>query len=311
MGVLRKMKNGNGIKIVYLIMAHSNPDQLKKLIEKLDYKNNSFVIHFDLNCSNNDYNELKEIFKGKNNVYYSKRNRCYWGDISLVDASIDCLKTAYENQVNFNYAVLLSGQHLPIKSNEYIENILRINDNKNYINYFKLPADVWANQAGGMDRIIYYHFNKHPRKRYSVKKIINRGCSLLLRKLNVKINPPIDIDKFYGGSQWWCLTNECCIYILNFIKERPDVYKYFKNVLIPDEIFFQTILVNSKYSDTLINHNFNYIDWGSVPSASPLTLEESHYHDLKKSSNLWARKFDVNKSIGLIQLLEDNLYNES
>lgn len=298
------MNKINGIKIVYLILAHNNPVQIKKVIEKLDYKNNSFVIHFDLNGKESDYKELKRIFNCKTNVYFSNRNRCFWGDISLVNASIDALETAYKNQVDFDYAVLISGQHLPIKSNECIEEKLKNADNNSFMDFFKLPAEVWSNQNGGLDRIKYYHFNKHPRKRISVKKIINKILYITLKSIGIRRTPPLTTDKFYGGSQWWCLTNECCRYILKVSSSRSKYYKFFKHVLIPDEMFFQTLLLNSKYKNKIINDNLTYIHWSNFPGASPDILNKSHYKDIKDSNNLWARKFDLNKSEELTKLLD-------
>ena len=294
------------MRIVYLILAHNNSQQIEKLINKLDSENNSFVIHFDLNGSDYDYENLEVIFGKKKNVFFSKRNRCYWGDISLVDASVECLKTVYYNKINFDYAVLISGQHYPIKKNEEIEKYLKAANNKSFISYFKIPAKEWANENGGKNRIIYYHFNRHPRKRFAIKRVMYKGASRILRRLGVKRKPPFNINNFYGGSQWWCLTNECCTYILNFIKEKQHIYKYFKYVLIPDEIFFQTILLNSELKDKIINDNLTYINWGKVPTPSPLTLDETHYEELKKNNGLWARKLDMITSEKLIKILDSD-----
>ncbi|NGY93813.1 beta-1,6-N-acetylglucosaminyltransferase [Bacillus megaterium] len=46
-----------------------------------------------------------------------------------------------------------------------------------------------------------------------------------------------------------------------FCSNKKDIYNYFKYVLIPDEIFFQTILLNSKFKDEIINDNLTYINW--------------------------------------------------
>jgi hypothetical protein len=34
---------------------------------------------------------------------------------------------------------------------------------------------------------------------------------------------------------------------------------YFKNSFIPDEFFFQTVIMNSKFKNTIINYNFRSI----------------------------------------------------
>ena len=40
------------------------------------------------------------------------------------------------------------------------------------------------------------------------------------------------------GSQWWCLRRRTIEMILDFLKQRPDVIRFFSTTWIPDETFF-------------------------------------------------------------------------
>jgi hypothetical protein len=298
------MKKNEDLKILYIVLAHNNPKQLKKLVESLSYKNNTFLIHFDLNGSKEDFIQVEDFSKANDNVYLVDRQRCYWGDMSLINATIESLKFSFKNSIIFNYAVLISGQHYPIKSNEYIEEFLNKSEGINYINHFMLPTPKWGSKTGGLDRVMFYHFNKHFKKKYSIKRFFNRALTFALKSLNIKRATPNEIDQFYGGSQWWCLTYDSCKYVLQYISENPKTLKYFKYVLIPDEIFFQTILLNSKCEMKITNDNLTYIDWGDNTTSSPFILKESDFVFLRSSHNLWARKFDDVESSKLLSLLD-------
>ncbi|KZE43900.1 beta-1,6-N-acetylglucosaminyltransferase [Rossellomorea marisflavi] len=280
--------------LLYFILAHNSANQVINLINKLNHPGTSFVIHYDLNSEDAEFNILVEYFKAQNNVHFTNRIKCYWGDFSLVNATINCMITARDLNINFDYASLISGQHYPIKSNEYIMNFLNESNGQNYINFFELPSANWANQSGGLDRILYLHFNKHSRKKYSARKLLNKGTSYVLRSLNIKRKLPF--EKFYGGSQWWCITKETCDYIIEFIIANKNSYEFFRYVLIPDELFFQTLILNSKKSFKIVNRNLNFIEWKTNISPSPEILNINHLEKILESSNLWGRKFDMDES---------------
>lgn len=72
----------------------------------------------------------------------------------------------------------------------------------------------------------------------------------------------------YGGSAWWCLSKDAIQYIYNFVKENEEFVEFFDYVFLPDEIFFQTILLNSPLKENIVNQSLTYDNWiagGSHP----------------------------------------------
>ena len=49
----------------------------------------------------------------------------------------------------------------------------------------------------------------------------------------------------YGGSFFCALSASCVRYVRDYAAENPDLIKYFHTMAGPDELFFQTVLVNS------------------------------------------------------------------
>ncbi|WP_442939850.1 beta-1,6-N-acetylglucosaminyltransferase [Nostoc sp.] len=64
----------------------------------------------------------------------------------------------------------------------------------------------------------------------------------------------------YGGSQFWCLTGECIKWINIFVKQNPKFVKRFNYTYCTDEVFCQTLVLNSPFKDKVINDNLKYID---------------------------------------------------
>ena len=79
-------------------------------------------------------------------------------------------------------------------------------------------------------------------------------------------------------------------YIHEKVRQNPGYVRFFNGVLIPDECFFQTLLMNSALAGDIEKRTLTYVDW-RPPWPGILTI-----HDLPRllgSDCLFARKFDV------------------
>lgn len=281
------------MKIAYIISAYKYPEQLIRLIDRLNTDRAHFFVHLDKKTDDQIYFHLVDRLKHLPNVHFLERHKCYWGDFGHVKASIKGIKEIFKNNISFDYAVLLTGQDYPIKSNSQIESFFHQNEGKSFIQYFALPFEVWP--KGGLDRIENWHlnlFNKH---------LTIRGK----RKFPNGLKP-------FGGSSYWCLSRECVQYIYDFVNHNEDYVRYFNSVYIPDEIFFQTILLNSPFKDNLINHSLRYTKWAPKTASlkergSPKILGKNDFEEMANSQNLFARKFDLTKDADVLDLIDEKL----
>lgn len=284
------------MKIAYIILAHKLPAQVVRLVQRLKNDDTSFFIHIDSRASNEMCDFITKELQGINNIYYIKRHRCYWGDFSLVAATLAAIKQLVNSNVEFDYAILLSGQDYLIKTNQQIQRFLQERRGKEFIESFSLKSDNrWTNQDGryqSLNRVHHWHFN------FRVK-----GLYLYLpiqRRLPCNFEP-------FGGSQWWCLSKECIHYINNFITNNPQYVNYFKNVFIPDETFFQTIISNSPFQQNVVNDDLKFIDWENHNPTPPAVLDQSYFDQLVISPKLFARKFDITRNAKVLDLIDQYL----
>jgi len=121
-----------------------------------------------------------------------------------------------------------------------------------------------------------------------------------------KRKTPSYINHFYYGSQWWMLNNDAISYIVSFLTNHPDYVNFHHHTLLPDEVFFQTILLNNTSESHLkfSNDNFRHIIW-EVGSNHPKIIQLEDYDSLLRSSSLFARKFDLNSEI--VSKIEKNV----
>jgi hypothetical protein len=282
------------MKIVYIISAYKYPEQLIRLILRLNTKNSQFFVHIDKKTSAEIYNKIFARLSSFPNVLFLERHKCYWGDFGHVSATIKGIKEIYNKKVDFDYVILLTGQDYPIKSNNQIESFLNGTEKKSFIKYFQLPCEYWY--KGGFDRIERWHF-----------RLFNKPLAFPNKHLEFPVKRQFPKGfKPFGGFSYWCLSRECVEYIHDFINQNREFINFFKYVLIPDEMFFQTILLNSPLKGNIINDDLRYIKW--IPrTPNPLILGKNDFEEMMKSSKLFARKFDLTQDADVLDMIDQNI----
>ncbi|MDR1719618.1 MAG: beta-1,6-N-acetylglucosaminyltransferase [Dysgonamonadaceae bacterium] len=264
-----------------LILAHANFEQLRWLVNELktDFQ---IYIHIDKKCAISP-----SLFDGEPQVHVIKKHTIYWGSQTMILATLDLMKLAYSHHCD--YYMLISGSDFPLKSNKrIIEEIQQCRDT-NFISYQQLPRPDWK-LSGGFDRLqLYWEHLKNPRS----PSLGNRLCSIfrLFQKL-LGLRRKLLPLTYYGGAQWVNIAQETMQYILDYIERHPEYTDSFRHTRISDEIWLQTIVLNSPYRATTVNNDKRYIDWLTGPDF-PKVLNSSDYDKIMASDAFFARKFDM------------------
>src|ERR1700741_5159536 len=103
------------MKIAYLIMGHRDPQQILRQIDALRDSDVFFVIHIDKRAGDDVFGPLREHAATRSDVFLASRVRCYWASFGIAYAMIECVRTAIQSGMHFDYAILLSAQDYPIK----------------------------------------------------------------------------------------------------------------------------------------------------------------------------------------------------
>jgi len=251
------------MNLVYMIVAHKDPHQVIRLILKLMDGNSTFIIHFGKDARDEDYSILSEKFKNSNNVTFIKRFETIWGK-GIIDPVLEGVQTIIRESISCDFLILMSGQDYPLKKNDEIIQFFSEYQGFSFINSVPLPDPEWDMNISSRWENYYFNFI-NPRKSKNRRRVnlgLNLIVNLFILVLKGKRKFPKDYIP-YGGSAWWCLSKEGVDFLHTFTNENPKFIKFFENVFIPDEIFFQTVLVNSPLKSKIINASLTYDDWST------------------------------------------------
>lgn len=182
----------------YAVQAHKNPEQLKRLIDRLDSPNSYFYIHIDLKSDIDKF--IKIIREGRENIYFVEdRLDCIWADFSQVLVSIKLMKTILERHNGEGMYIPLTGQCYPIKPLSHIHQFLEKNKHLNFIEVSKIEK-LW-NQQEIFKRLKRYRFNYSSERGRSFYLDTIRDFKTFVRCLKCLrhklINIPQFVDTFF------------------------------------------------------------------------------------------------------------------
>lgn len=285
------------MKQAFLITAYKNFHHLKSIIEYFD-DNCSFYIHIDKK-SNISEEEILGLKQSSKKVFISQAFKTNWGGVNHLKCTLLLLKEALQN-TETEYIHLISGHDFPIKSSVHFSDFFKKHKGSQFMEHFSLPTKIWEN--GGMDRLQYYNLydiidGKGKYQSY-IRKFIN-----LQKKIGFKRSLKFDNISLHGGSTWWTLSFDCCKYINDYNEINPNFIKLFEYTFCAEEIFFQTIIMNSPFKNSVVNDNLRYIDWEFRNGNVPAVLDDSDFLKLKESNHLFARRFEYPISSNLVTKL--------
>lgn len=284
------------MRLANIIIAHKDPQQLERLIEKMTYPGFDFYIHLDKKIDIKHF----EYLKLKPNVHFiTNRIECNWGGYSTLEAMVGSLKEVLTNEIHYGFYNLLSAQDYPIKSNKFINQFYENNADKSFIYYEE--GSVWW--SGGLERFQRYHLTDF---NFKGKYVLERLINLLTPKRKFPFE-----GKLYGGSKasWWSLNQEAATYLLEFFSSNVKLGRFLRFCWGTDEFVIPTILMNSPFRDQVVNDNLRYIKF-PPGMANPQILDVDDFDDIKRSDMLFARKFDQNQSTILLDKIDQYIESE-
>ena len=301
----------------YLILAHKNPLQLGRMIERLDDGASKFFIHLD---AKTPIEPFAACLEGGHIRFIEPRERCVWGDFSIVRATIRLMEAASEEQGVF---ILMSGQDYPIQSQGYINDFLERNKDFDFIEIEPLE-EKWKPKMV-KDKLEHYHILHSEERGHSNCYAPFAHCSVFqkLRTLTHLLKGRLSMKNFrllcslpkrvapferqYAGSQFWAFSERTFYAVLNYIHEHKAALEgYYKYTSSPDEIYFHSVLMDlvAKDSTIKLKEQITYVNYFRKNN---VFITEDFEKLSSAKGKLFARKFDTDIDIEILNLIDKTM----
>jgi hypothetical protein len=289
----------------YLILAHADLAHLQRLVAALP-ADSIKLVHLDAKCQ-----ERLALSHLPNAVALEERIPVYWGDFSIIEATLRLLDAVLKFE-QVTRIILLSGSCYPIKTDNEILAYLNTRKGENLIKMFKIEdaASLYEKKLSrfhiGESTVSKAIHSNLPRVNYLLSRAITQAAALWPRDWRHDLAPL----QPYFGSQWWALTRACSEYVVDQARSSAKL-RHFEYCFAPDEMYFHTIVGNSPH----VGHA-NVVpfvargNWrvANLHVLNPVSLRYAYRLDdlaeIRQSDKLFVRKVNSAQSGALLKSID-------
>jgi hypothetical protein len=275
------------MKQVFLIQAHKDIDQLNALVEQLCDDDFIVYVNLDRKC------DLDPAAVHPAARQVTNRIDVHWGTFSQVQAVLNSLVQIVDEVSEFDKVLFMSAQDFPVLSNARLKEALAVLCGSELVD--TVP---FGNGPGHWAADYRYQFF-YPGQGGAVLRLACRVANRVMRATGLRRRMPGGL-RAYGGASWWSMSRACAIAVIERVRREPRLVRYFRSVACPDEMFFQTLVMNSPFSERVLGKNFRYVQWPERGARNPEVLREDDFARIVQSGAHFCRKIDSQASATLV-----------
>lgn len=295
-----------GRSIAYLVLAHTDPTHLGRLLRSLDLESDFFV-HLDAKAPIAPFRDQPLPHR---TYFCQDRIRVFWASYSSIEATVRMMEAALTSGREYSHLVLLSGQDYPIKPTANIRGFLLSQPNREFIRFL----DMRESPDHYMNHLRQYWLRDYfPGARTSsLEKVIRHVC-LRIRRLPVRKAVPRGMVPCFG-SQWWAMTPGCARHVVHYHRANPGFGRFYRTAFAPEEHLFHTIVANSPFCAAAGGiEPFMAVGTARLANLHLLhpsltrVYDLSHFDEIATSQQLFVRKVSTRVSGALLDRIDDSL----
>lgn len=269
-------------KHAFLFLVRQIDAQTLGVMQALDDPQHDFYVHVDAKSGPIDEVAIHQSLHDSS-VVIVPRVSVGWAAYSMVEAELSLLRTAAQAATQYAYYHLVSESDFPLVSNQALQAFFATQETE----FVELER---VNDSNTINRVKYYYpLQEHLGKRHGLPWLMQKGLLGLERVARIdRLKRQTAVETIAKGSQWFSITDDFAQYV---VANAALVEQLCRASRAPDEVFLQTLLLNSKFAKRVAPptlSNLRYIRWAK--GNSPQLLGPQDYPELVESGKLFARK---------------------
>lgn len=283
------------MQIVFALLAHNASALVARVVRTMTATGHRIVVHYDAKVPEAEFDALRAGLSDLGDrLRFARRVAVGWGEWSVVEATLNCIEAVDEAGWEPDYVYLMSAMDYPIRDAAHLDAFLDRNRGDEFIE--SVPSDTvrWVKSGPQRERYQYrWYFNWRERPQ------LTENVFDLQRRLGLKRRFVRDMVP-HLGSQWWVLSWTTLKAVMDLAR-APDVLAFFRTTLIPDELFFQTLVRQVVPDHRIIGCPltlYQFTDYGY-----PVVYHADHVDYLTRQRFFMARKLSAH-DMGLRDLLD-------
>ena len=277
-------------KHAYLIIAHNEFEVLQKLIHILDDIRNDIYVLIDKKVA-----IMPQLGCVHSRLYIlnnRERVAVYWGHVSQIKAEYALFQAAFKKEI-YAYYHIISGTHLPLKSQDFIHAFYKQHEGRQIMQ--PMENDTYQTNMKIKSRHFFIQYFKHPNKQVQrIAQILWRRSLKLQSLLKLSSNKP---GNYIKAANWVSLTHDCVAYL---IQQESSIIKKYSGTFCGDEFFVPSELAASPFKKSCFF--YPYLVYSNIKKDTSQTIQSEECTKLLQTDYLFARKFEQ-KNMAAVEMV--------
>ncbi|MDO5529279.1 MAG: beta-1,6-N-acetylglucosaminyltransferase [Paracoccus sp. (in: a-proteobacteria)] len=222
------------VRLGVILLCHARLDIAADMARRWHDGGAVVAIHIDAKASLREVRQMEQALADLPDIIWVQRSSCEWGMFSLVGATQDAATALLSRFGDVTHVYLCSGSCLMLRPVSELTAYLGKHRDTDFIESVNALDVGWTVGGLNIERfVLRFPFSWRRQRR------LFDGFVALQRRLGMQRQVPRGIVP-HLGAQWWCLTRQTLQQILSDPR-RAEFDRYFRDVWIPDESYFQTL----------------------------------------------------------------------
>ncbi|MFN3953799.1 MAG: beta-1,6-N-acetylglucosaminyltransferase [Pararhodobacter sp.] len=266
-------------RLGFVMLVHTALDRAARVARFWAEAGCPVVIHVDARLGATEHARFVAALADLAQVQFCRRHRCEWGTWSLVAAMQTAARQLLAGFPQVRHVYAASGACLPLRPVDELAGFLARHPGTDFIESVNVDDVNWTKGGLSEERFSLYFPVGFKRSKWLFDRLVD-----LQRGLGIRRAMPDGLVP-HIGSQWWCLTRETLGALLDD-PARKVHDRYFRQVWIPDESYFQTLV--RLYSPRIESRSLTLGKFDH--QGRPHVFYDDHLQLLKRSDCFMARK---------------------
>lgn len=285
------------MRICYLILADHKPQQLARLIARLDGPDVVFVVHVDAGRDLATFAKAIEPTRGRLH-FLERREADRPGGFATTQATLNALDHAARSEPS-DYYILLSEADYPIRTDREL---------RDELDSGAIYAEVRAIDATRPDELqrLEYPYRPTGREGGLADRLVNE---LILGGLSKRdVGKALGGRQAYFGSPWWALPDEAARAVLDFCRRETRLVDFFRATRHPEEMFFQTVIAAlPRGRQVRPPLTFVHTARAEAEGTRSVVLGSADLPVIEDSGRFFAHEFDLERDASVLDLIDQRL----
>jgi hypothetical protein len=174
-------------------------------------------------------------------------------DWTAVAATLGLMRQAFETRQDWDYLVLLSGTHYPLRDSSYIREFFARHGDSEFLQIRRIP-----NPRTPIDHLTTFAFRPRRNLLTALPALLQSRVrsSIMARDYEAALQGWTP----FAGDRWWALTGAACRHVLQTVELDRSRVAFLREAHHPGEMLFQMVIGNSSRAPQ-VRGSLSHPDW--------------------------------------------------